>query len=346
MRARTRILISCLLTVSLAACASAPRHSESDEPAVYDGVSIQEPKVEEQAIPDTYGPPEVMGPEAPPAQAESPQGESVTPPEAPPAKLEPKLCVVLGPGMARAIAHAAVLEAIKKADIPVHCVVGSEMGAVVGALYAHAKGSMNKLQWQLFKFNKENYFNFPMLSLREPKSSGKKLHDFLREILRDQRMEDLPIRFAATATEPVSGAVRNLEKGDLADALSSSLAMPGIFEPWRSDEGELVSGAVSSPAPVELARSLGGTFVVLVDVIDDGSPKAAVGERFQKAFASVRNLVRLQKKEANFVLQVKAGALPYDDFSRQGEILAAGAAAAEGRMEALKSAWEKAVAEK
>lgn len=339
MRARMLAAWFFLFALALSGCAGQSRKTQpAEEPGEYEGVSIQEPSVDSQPIPESYGPELPDSGEA--ARIEEPKVLEPLP------QHEPKLCLVLGPGMARAIAHAAVLEALKKTDIPVHCVVGSEMGAVVGALYAHARGSTNTLQWQLFKFNKDNYFDFPLISLREPKSNGRKLHDFLRGIFRDRRIEDLPIRFGASATDPLSGDVRFLDKGNLADALSASLALPGIFEPWRSREaGELVSGAVSSPAPIELARGMGGTFFVLIDVIEDGASKLAGGERFQKAFAAPRSLLRLQRKEASFLVSVKAANVSFDDFSRQGEILSAGAQAAEAAIDELKAAWEKTVAE-
>jgi NTE family protein len=258
----------------------------------------------------------------------------------------PKMCLILGPGMAKALAHAAVLEAIRKAQLPVHCVVGTEMGAVVGAMYAQAKGNTNSLQWQLFKLNKDNYFNFPLLSLRDPKSSGKKLHDFLRDVFRNKNIEDLPIRFGTAATDLDRDTTVPFERGNLADALSATLAMPGIFDTWSVGGEDLASGAVSSPAPIDIARNLGGNFFVLVDVIEDMSGAPRSNARYQKAFFSARNLIRLQKRDASFVIQVKAGSIPFDDFSRQGEILAAGAKAAEKSVPELKAAWEKLLAGK
>jgi NTE family protein len=220
------------------------------------------------------------------------------------------------------------------------------MGAVVGALYAQANGNTNSLQWQLFKLNKDNYFNFPLLSLREPKSSGKRLHDFLRDILRVKNIQDLPIRFATAASDLERNSTVPFERGNLADALSATLAMPGVFEPWSVDGEDMVSGAISSPAPIDLARSLGGNFFVLIDVVEDtaGAPRSDL--RLQKAFYTARNLIRLQKRDASFVIQVKAGAIPFDAFGRQGEILAAGARAAEKSVPELKAAWEKLLAEK
>lgn len=323
-----------ILSLSLAACASNPRKGAEvmgpPEPEMQ-GAVITDSSVSGETVTEPYGP-----------SAQGPAGEVAPPP--PTAGADAKLCLILGPGMAKALAHAAVLEAIRKASLPVHCVVGTEMGAVVGALYSLSNGSTNSLQWQLFKFNKDNYFNFSMLSLREPKSSGRRLHEFLQDMFRNKRVEDLPIRFATAATDLDRGTAVSLENGDLSNALSATLAMPGIFEPWKIGGDELASGAVSSPAPVDIARDLGGNFFVLVDVVEDNAGAPKNNARFQKAFSPVRNLIRLQKRDASFVITVKAGAIPFDDFSRQGEILAAGARAAEKSVPELKAAWEKWVA--
>jgi NTE family protein len=320
-----------LICIQLAACAGTTRRPS--EPEVM-GPEYRGPVIEDQSV--TEEDVEMVGPP-------SAEEEAVVPPQT--GAGEPKMCLILGPGMAKALAQAAVLEAIRKANLPVHCVVGTEMGAVVGALYAQAKGNTNSLQWQLFKLNKENYFDFPLISLREPKSSGKKLHDFLRDLFRNRNIEDLPIRFATAATDLDRNTTVPFERGRLADALSATLAMPGIFDAWTVNGEDLASGAVSSPAPIDIARNLGGTFFVLIDVIEDiaGAPKS--NARFQRAFFPARNLIRLQKRDASFVIQVKAGSLPFDDFSRQGEILAAGAKAADKSVPELKAVWEKLLAE-
>lgn len=329
--------------IILHSCAGGTRSSNPD----YNSVPIQDSKVDSSAIPpEQYGPQEAYGPEAPAPVVDIP---TIPPPLGgqDPSKPEPaKLCVILGPGMAKAVAHAAVLEAMKKASIPVHCAVGAEMGGVVAALFSFYGANPNNLQWQLFKFNKDNYFHFPMLSLREPKSNGKHLNEFLRGIFHSKKIEDLPVKFGTVATEPASGSAVFIDHGDLVDALSATLAMPGIFEPWTFEGANFVSGAVSSPAPVELAKNLGGNFFVFVDVVEDsiGAPKNM--DRFQKSFVPVKSLVRMQKKEASFVVQIRTGSLPFEDFNRQGDYLAAGAKAAEANIASLKAAWEKFVASK
>ena len=53
---------------------------------------------------------------------------------APPA--QPKIALVLSGGGARGIAHIAVLEALEEQRIPIDCIAGTSMGAIVGGLYA------------------------------------------------------------------------------------------------------------------------------------------------------------------------------------------------------------------
>lgn len=349
-RQKSALPILCVLT--LAACAN---HrpipgvgSPTGEPEVM-GPAIPETHVDETTMhTEAYGPQVPMGPEVPPSVAtatataiatatDTNTATAVAPVVAPP---EPaKLCLVLGPGMAKAMAEAAVLEAIRKAKLPVHCVVGTEMGAIVGALYAYSNGSTNSLQWQLFKLNKDNYFAFPMLSLHEPKSSGQKLHEFLHGLFHDTQIERLPIKFATNAVDDETDAPAELDHGLLSDALSASAAVSGIFDPWKVDGTSYRSAASADPVPVELARKLGGNFIVMVDVLLDGGAPAK--SRYHRVFTSARSVIKLQKKEAAFVIQVNTGNIAFDDFGRRGDILAAGTAAAEKAMPELKAAWDK-----
>ncbi len=250
-----------------------------------------------------------------------------------------KLCVVLGPGMAKAMAEAAVLEAFRKAKLPVHCVVGTEMGAIVGALYSAGNGNTNNLNWQLFKLNKDNYFAFPMLSLQEPKSSGHKLNEFFHGVFHDEEIDRLPIKFATTAVDDDGDNTVELTTGAVADALSASVAVPNIFDSWKIGGHSYRSAASAEPAPVELARKLGGNFIVLVDVLLDGGAPAK--SRFHRAFTAARSVIKLEKKEAQFTIQVNTGTIAFDDFGRRADILSAGTSAAEKAMPDLKAAWDK-----
>lgn len=317
--------------LSMVACASGrrptPVNSGKSEEEIY-GPVIPDSHVEEQTVPDqAYGP-------AAPAGTQGPAPE----PTPAPAASSAKLCLVLGPGMAKAMAEAAVLDSLSKAKIPVHCVVGSEMGAIVGALYAFSNGKTNNLNWQLFKLTKDTYLHFPMISLREPRSSGQQLHGYLEKIFRDARIETLKIPFATNAVSDENDNTIDMVSGLLSDALSASSAVPGIFDSWKAGGASFRSAVTADPAPVELARKLGGNFIVIVDVLlQSGASKS----RFHRAFTPARSLIKLQKKEAQFTIEVDTSSIAFDDFGRQGEILSAGSSAAEKALPDLKAAWEK-----
>ena len=48
----------------------------------------------------------------------------------------PRVCLVLSGGGALGIAHVGVLRGLEKLHVPVDCVTGTSMGAIIGGLYA------------------------------------------------------------------------------------------------------------------------------------------------------------------------------------------------------------------
>ena len=91
----------------------------------------------------------------------------------------------------------------------------------------------------------------------------------LEQALGDKRIDDLPIRFAAIATEFNTGHEIWLTRGRLADALRASYALPGIFPPVRIGGRWLVDGALVNPVPVSAARALGARLVIAVNLNAD-----------------------------------------------------------------------------
>jgi NTE family protein len=93
---------------------------------------------------------------------------------------------------------------------------------------------------------------------------GRHLTRHLTEALADTRIEQLPLRFAAIATEFPNGHEIWLTQGKLVDALRASYALPGIFPPVRVAGRWLLDGALVNPVPVSAARALGARVVIAV----------------------------------------------------------------------------------
>src|SRR5574337_1212135 len=50
--------------------------------------------------------------------------------------MEPKICLALGGGAARGLAHLGVLKVFEDAKVPIHMIAGTSLGAMTGGLYA------------------------------------------------------------------------------------------------------------------------------------------------------------------------------------------------------------------
>jgi NTE family protein len=87
--------------------------------------------------------------------------------------------------------------------------------------------------------------------------------------LKDTRIDDLPTRFAAIATEFNTGHEIWLTRGRLSEALRASYALPGIFPPVLIGGRWLVDGALVNPVPVSAARALGARLVIAVNLNAD-----------------------------------------------------------------------------
>ncbi|MBR1405728.1 MAG: patatin-like phospholipase family protein [Bacteroidales bacterium] len=77
---------------------------------------------------------------------------------------------------------------------------------------------------------------------------------------------ELPIPFACVASDLVSGTAKVWEKGQLNTALRSTMSIPGLFTPVRSDGMILTDGAMRDNYPTALARELGADFIIGVDI--------------------------------------------------------------------------------
>ena len=68
--------------------------------------------------------------------------------------VRPRICLVLSGGGARGMAHIGVLKVLEELKIPIDCIAGTSMGAVVGGLYASGMtaaqidATMRSVDWQ------------------------------------------------------------------------------------------------------------------------------------------------------------------------------------------------------
>jgi NTE family protein len=187
---------------------------------------------------------------------------------APVAPKRPSVALALGGGAARGFAHIGVLRALVAAGINPDIIVGTSIGAVAGGCFAG--GVLDTLEDWARSLTVRGVLGYLDVSLSgSGLIGGNRLANHLDGALAKTLIENLPIRFAAVATEVRTGHEIWLTHGRVVDALRASYALPGIFAPVRIGGRWLVDGALVNPVPVSVARALGARVVIAVNLNAD-----------------------------------------------------------------------------
>ncbi|WNM23842.1 patatin-like phospholipase family protein [Demequina capsici] len=173
----------------------------------------------------------------------------------------PLLGLALGGGGALGAAHVGVLQVLHERGIRPELVVGTSAGAVIGAAYAagidpyELETMVVDARWGDF-----GTFSFmPGLGVLDTEGLRRTIEQVAGG---DLRIEDLPLTFGAVATDVSTGGAVLLSHGSLADAISASIAVPGLFRPQRLKGHLLVDGGVVQNLPLQAAFETGASDVI------------------------------------------------------------------------------------
>jgi NTE family protein len=185
----------------------------------------------------------------------------------PPTPAAPRgVVLALGGGGAAGLAHIGVLQVLAERAIPVRAVVGTSIGAEIGAFVASGM-PVDDLAALATSFDWKQTLQLFLPDLPTGGLiSGVRILDFLRGWIGVQRIEDLSLGYAAVAVDLESGETAILDRGMLVDAVRASISIPGVMAPYRIGEHLLVDGGVVNPLPFDVARERFGGPVVAVGV--------------------------------------------------------------------------------
>lgn len=192
---------------------------------------------------------------------------------------KPKIGLALGGGSARGWAHIGVIHALTEAGIVPDMVCGTSIGALVGAAYVN--GDLDRLEQWAESLTLQTVVRFLDFSLGGGLIKGEKLIEFFRSRFVDMPISELPLPFAAVATDLQTGREIWLQEGMVSDAVRTSIALPGLLTPVEHEGRWLVDGGLVNPVPVSLCRAMGADLVIAVDLNSD-----IVGKHLRKARAS------------------------------------------------------------
>jgi NTE family protein len=199
----------------------------------------------------------------------------LAPPIAPAPPKKVKIALALGGGAARGWAHIGVLRALDEAGIEVGMVAGTSIGALVGGCYL--AGKLDELEAFSRSLTMRRIASLLDLTIGgSGLFGGMRLTKRMQEHLEGLSIEDLDRTFVAVASELNTGHEVWIANGSLITALRASYALPGIFEPVRTNSRTLVDGALVNPVPVSVCRAYEQPLVVAVNLNYDLYGRSAV----------------------------------------------------------------------
>jgi NTE family protein len=213
-----------------------------------------------------------------------------------------KIGLALGGGAVLGSAHIGVLKAIEELRIPLHCIAGTSIGAVVAALYAFGKTADEieeiaiDLEWM--DISSMSLSQFALLS-------NVKLGDMLIDILGEVDFSSASIPLAVIAADICTGEKVILQDGDVAAAVMASTCIPGVFIPVEIGQSLLVDGGIVENVPLSALRGMGAEYLIGVDLNARHaykSPENIIDVLLNTFDIVLNNATALQTEEADILI--------------------------------------------
>jgi len=275
-----------------------------------------------------------------------------------PARCRPVIGLVLGGGGAGGGAHLGVLEVLEDLRIPVDCISGTSMGALVGGAYASgispkemrekiekndwdamfddsASRDLQNLRRRTFDDRFFSGLEFGVtddgLKYREGAIAGEKIKLFFSELVRadlgEKNIEQLHIPLTLIASDIVTGERVAMRSGSLTSAMRASMSVPGAIAPVQREGHKLVDGGLVDNVPIQEVRDRCKAEVVIA--INVGSPMLK-GDQVAGAVSVVAQMVNLLTEQnvqkslslltpRDIYMRPELGTISAMDFGRQLE---------------------------
>jgi NTE family protein len=300
---------------------------------------------------------------------------TAAPVRTPATTLRPGLTLVLGGGGFKGVAHLGVLRVLQNEGLPIERVVGTSVGALLGATYCHFGDADRALEHVQRFLASEGFRPASMVGFRRRSGRLPLVHRLVAGIRRQVALERIFRRSSAYGGGALRAFVRNLvPRGDIADlrvplgiyvldlregapllltrgnlrtAVTASGAVPGFFPPVAWGDSLLCDAGIVDNLPTGAARDAGAARVVAVDLSHTLVPlRSSVTGMEVLLYAqevSTRLANRRRAAAADVVLVPELGGRHWLDTTHLDRVIAAGEHAAVEALPKLRALLEQPV---
>lgn len=213
----------------------------------------------------------------------------------------PKLALVLGSGGPRGYAHIGIMKVLEEAGIGFDLVVGSSVGALIGAFWANGSSAV-EIDAFASRGGPLTLFDFSLFADRGW-IRGQRLQDYVNDGLSVKSLERMPRRVVIVATRRADKVPVFFANGNAGVAVRASSAVPGIISPVGINGTEFEDADESLPVAVRAARQAGARFVIAVDVsAKAGAAPKGTSKALLERDAKRRSRIDPELAAADFVI--------------------------------------------
>jgi len=266
---------------------------------------------------------------------------ATVPPPVPPKPA--RIAVVLGGGGSKGFAHIGVLKVLEAQKIPIHMIVGTSAGSLVGSLYASGNTAF-ELQGIAMKMEADNVIDYDWKIWKGGLIKGEKLENFINLNTQNTPIEKLNISFYAVATNAATGEEVVFARGNTGMAVHASCSVPGVFQPLKIGNSTYVDGGVVSPVAVDVARRNGADIVIAVDIsggINTDVPDGIIDTMRKSLSIMYARIAEYQIKNADIVIRPNMRNIGSTDMDKFNEAIFEGEKAASAKMPEIQKIIDK-----
>lgn len=255
------------------------------------------------------------------------------------------------------MAHIGVLKAIDEAGLNIDYITGTSMGAILAGMYASGYSGKDieriagEMDWSSAMSSSVGYRNVsietkdqyeryllempvkgfsvrPSTGFVEPQELMLKFSEVFYPVYQTKDFSQLPIPFKCIATDISNGEVVVLDKGNIAQAVRSSMAIPGVFTATEYDGTKLVDGGIVRNFPVQNVIDMGADYVIGVNLFSGLSGAKEINSMIDVMlqvmnFSDAKDLV-YEKSLCDMVIEPDVSRFSSASFAQNKEIMAVG----------------------